>query len=224
MRSREHGLYRLGGLKEINEETEKDMQALADRFGDLQGKKPVVVSSFNLFPTPPAIARKMIDWAEINTKHRILEPSAGTGNLIRALYERPFEDVPFGESITMVEIEPRLCSALKAEFPCSKVRCEDFLQWNGAMTSPSLLFDRIIMNPPFKNGVDRKHIDHALRMLAPGGILVTLMANGPRQRDWFDRTSRLDCYPDACWRDLPSGSFKCEGTNVDVGMIRISKS
>jgi 16S rRNA G1207 methylase RsmC len=36
------------------------------------------------------------------------------------------------------------------------------------------------MNPPFANGDDIKHITHALK---PGGRLVAICANGPRQND-----------------------------------------
>jgi 16S rRNA G1207 methylase RsmC len=46
-------------------------------------------------------------------------------------------------------------------------------------------FDRIIMNPPFENAIDIKHIKHALTMLNPGGRIVALCAKGPRQREAF---------------------------------------
>jgi hypothetical protein len=39
------------------------------------------------------------------------------------------------------------------------------------------------MNPPFANADDIKHIMHALKMLKPGGRLVAICANGPRQND-----------------------------------------
>jgi len=38
------------------------------------------------------------------------------------------------------------------------------------------------MNPPFENGADIKHIQHAMKMLKPGGRLVAICANGPRQQ------------------------------------------
>src|SRR6185369_5544088 len=43
-----------------------------------------VVSAPQLFPTPDAIAKKMIERAGLLCGRRILEPSAGTGNLVRA--------------------------------------------------------------------------------------------------------------------------------------------
>lgn len=69
-----------------------------------------------------------------------------------------------------------------------------------------------LMNPPFKNGTDIKHINHARRLLAPGGRLVALCAAGPRQ------LARLR--PIATeWRELPARSFASEGTNVAAAIV-----
>ena len=61
--------------------------------------------------------------------------------------------------------------------PPLKVVCADFLECNGNLGK----FDRIIMNPPFSDAADIKHIKHAIAFLKPGGRLVALCANGPRQ-------------------------------------------
>src|SRR5262249_733704 len=44
-----------------------------------------VISAPQLFPTPPALAARMVELAEIEPEHRVLEPSAGTGNILRAI-------------------------------------------------------------------------------------------------------------------------------------------
>jgi hypothetical protein len=44
-------------------------------------------------------------------------------------------------------------------------------------------FDRVVMNPPFDHGADIKHVEHARKFLKPGGRLVAVVANGPRQRE-----------------------------------------
>ena len=58
-------------------------------------------------------------------------------------------------------------------------RQADFLECNDDLGT----FDRIVMNPPFANADDIKHIMHALKMLKPGGRLVAICANGPMQND-----------------------------------------
>lgn len=161
------------------------------------------ISAPQLFPTPPEIAEKMVELAEIEPNHRILEPSAGTGNILKAIGNGPDK--------VAIEINHELVGIL---MHCGvsglKIIEDDFLQQNGELGS----FDRIIMNPPFKNGVDIKHIRHAQTFLNPGGRLVALCANGSRQREAFKNIADY-------WEDLPDGSFKNQGTNVNVAIFMI---
>jgi hypothetical protein len=95
------------------------------------------------------------------------------------------------------------------------VRCADFLQCS-ADADDLGLFDAVLMNPPFAQGADIEHITHALTMLKPGGRLVALCANGPRQN------ANLRPLVEACggaWEDLPADTFKEEGTGVRVALI-----
>lgn len=78
------------------------------------------------------------------------------------------------------------------------------------------LFDRVIMNPPFENGSDIKHIRHALSFLKPGGRLVAICAAGPRQREAFQSEAEE-------WIDLPAGSFKSQGTDVNTAVVVFQK-
>lgn len=151
-------------------------------------------SAPQLFPTPPALARRMVELADVRPGHRVLEPSAGTGRLLAAL--------PPGCDVTAVEINPTLARQIGA-------RCADFL----SLTPDALgRFDHIVMNPPFRNAQDVRHILHARQFLAPGGVLVALCANGPRQRAALHSLATE-------WHDLPPGSFASEGTGVHVAML-----
>jgi hypothetical protein len=57
-------------------------------------------------------------------------------------------------------------------------------------------------------------VEHALVKLRPGGRLVAVLANGPRQRE------RLLPIASA-WTDLPPGSFKEQGTRVRAAIVVI---
>lgn len=162
-----------------------------------------VVAVPQLFPTPRDIATQMIEAAGIEEGHTILEPSAGTGNLLHA--------ITCG-NVTAVELNHGLVARLRENFPRVTVKQADFLACNGDLGK----FDRIVMNPPFEGGADVKHITHALGMLKPGGILVALCANGPRQNNALRPMAEE-------WRALPSGSFKNAGTGVNVAMLIIRK-
>lgn len=163
-----------------------------------------------LFPTPRDLAQRMADKADIRPGDRVLEPSAGTGMLVGAMGCRMFTDGEPGGELVAVEINHALADGLRNQFPKIHVIHDDFLNHG-----PIGLFDRIVMNPPFVNGADIKHIRHALTRLRPGGRLVAICANGPRQND----TLRPLCDE---WRDLEPGTFKEAGTNVNAAMVVIS--
>lgn len=185
------------------DERKENMEALKDQLKT--GIK--VVSAPQLFPTPPEIAEKMVELADLEPGLCVLEPSAGTGNLVKAVLDTVDTEV------LAYEINQNLCSILTKTFPGYRcqVRQRDFLE----VTDFQGQYPRIIMNPPFENGADIKHIRHALTFLKPGGKLVALCANGPRQREAFKDIADY-------WEDLPQGSFKEQGTNVNVAMFSLT--
>lgn len=165
-----------------------------------------VVSAPQLFPTPEPIARRMVELAGIEHGARVLEPSAGTGVLLHAI-----RNAGLGAVVTAVEINYDLANQLRTSF--DDVRHADFLGCNGDLGK----FDRVVMNPPFQNGDDIKHILHAREMLKPGGRLVALCANGPRQQ------AALQSIADH-WEALPPGSFAEQGTGVNVALLVITET
>ncbi len=179
-----------------------------------------VVSAPQLFPTPPEIATRMVEAAGSMIGKRVLEPSAGTGNLIRAVVQNAtgFECV---REVVAVELNVSVASGLRdmrSKFVYTtesnfRIVNSDFLECS---VDELGLFDFVIMNPPFERGVDIKHIEHAYKFLKPGGRLVALCAGGPRQRDAFE--SRAESY-----EDLSEGSFKEQGTGVNVAMLVMEK-
>jgi predicted RNA methylase len=171
-----------------------------------------VVSAPQLFPTPPGLAARMVELAGIERGMRVLEPSAGTGRLLAAIRE-----ATGGSAVrTAIEISARMCDVLRVREEGADTRNCDFLECSADQLGG--LFDRVVMNPPFGAGADIKHITHALTMLKPGGRLVALCANGPRQ------DTALRPLVDASggdWEDLPADSFKAEGTGVSVALITL---
>ena len=168
------------------------------------------VSAPQLFPTPPAIAAQMVELAEIEPGHRVLEPSAGTGNLLAEMQDDNDQHPDHAAQIVAVEYNRTLAEGLIRRFPDINVFCMDFLACNGNLEH----FDRIVMNPPFSHGADIQHILHARHFLKPGGKIVALCANGPRQR------AQLQPIADT-WEALPAGSFAEQGTDVSVALLTI---
>ena len=207
--STQAGRDRLRDLKDFTRGAGEIIANERQRFDALNTEtaKPVVVSSFNLFPTPPEIAAKMVDMAYIDENHRVLEPSAGTGNLLKAIGNKPDK---LAVEISADCVRVLMCGG--AGSGCEIIHA-DFLGCTEVMLGK---FDRVVMNPPFKQGRDIKHIKHAATFLKPGGRLVALCANGPRQRDQLKPIA-------STWQLLPEGSFRGEGTGVSVALMTIDR-
>lgn len=177
-----------------------------------------VVSAPQLFPTPPAIARDLVSLAGLWDGCEVLEPSAGTGNLLRAI----FDSGTIPGRVSAVEVSPSLCQTLRG-FASVSLAPVDFLSCvvgdtptaNNDSAVALGRFDRVIMNPPFENGADIKHMRHALQFLKPGGRVVAICANGPRQQAAFKDIAEH-------WQDLEPGSFKESGTNVNAAIVVLS--
>lgn len=163
------------------------------------------------FPTPPDVADRLIEFADIQPRHTVLEPSAGEGAIVGALVEKGVKD------ITTVEIDPGRHKLLRKRFPEATHIFGDFLYWKPEDNE----FDRIVMNPPF--GPHLAHIEHALHMLAPGGTLVSVVPASFEHREdkrhaeirrWIERDARTW----GVW-SLPDNSFKDSGTNVNASVL-----
>lgn len=208
--SRQAGILRLLHQREQGEAVAEEMQRARGRFQALAdpASAPRAVSSFNLFQTPPALADRLAALADLSG--RVLEPSAGLGRLYTAVRYR--STCPMVLVDYSAECCRELYEATKGDGAAVLVQA-DFLSCDAARLGG--LFDGVVMNPPFKMGTDVKHIQHARRMLKPGGRLVALCANGPKQRAAFKDSAEH-------WEDLPHGAFKSEGTNVAAAIVVLS--
>lgn len=165
------------------------------------------VSAPQLFPTPPELAQRMVNYAGIKDEHTVLEPSAGTANLLKAMGPAPQK--------VAVEINGDLVKNIAAAgIQNLHTRHDDFLSCSQDIGH----FDRIVMNPPFERGQDIKHIKHAMNFLKPGGRIVALCANGPKQKKELKPLAEKS---GGYWEELPPGTFANQGTAVSVSMLII---
>jgi protein-L-isoaspartate O-methyltransferase len=194
-------------------DVERLTRGLAQIFGN--GQVTNEQKAFGAFFTPPELAAEMVDMAEIESGMRILEPSAGN-----AYNVEPLKVVTL-DTIDVCEINPQFAQRL-AQMLRVQLVAEDFLGYQ-----PGPVYERIVANPPFNDGLDIVHVNHMLDCLRPGGVLVTVMSNGFTFRQnkatqaLHERLARecgvLDC------RDLPEGSFKEAGTGVKTILLTAHK-
>jgi hypothetical protein len=109
----------------------------------------MLLSKNGFFPTPRALAERLVGYADIWDGLTVLEPSAGSGGLADVIRE----EHPTA-TIHCVEIQPKLAAQLKAKG--HEVACVDFLS-----IEPEEKYDRAVMNPPFEKQQDIEHITHA---------------------------------------------------------------
>lgn len=169
-----------------------------------------VPQDFGWFPTPQAVVQQLVERADVRPGHRVLEPSAGRGNIALA-----FPDT----QIDCYELLPAHVEALNAANPGNwTVTQADFLS-----VEPVPVYDRVVMNPPFAKRADIHHVRHALGFLAPGGRLVAVMSAGVDFRtDTLTTALRelIDARRGSIER-LPDGAFKPSGTMVSTVIVVI---
>ncbi|HDR9163657.1 TPA: SAM-dependent methyltransferase [Burkholderia vietnamiensis] len=169
-----------------------------------------VPQDFGYFPTPPAVVERLVELADMRSGHRMLEPSAGRGNIASA-----FPDA----IIDCYEILPDNVAALKA-FGHSNwnVTQADFLQ-----VEPKPVYSRVVMNPPFEKRADIHHVKHALQFLIPGGLLVSVMSAAVSFRTDRLATEFRELIEErgGSIEPVPEGSFKSSGTMVSTVIVTI---
>lgn len=109
--------------------------------------------------TPDDVARRMVEYLGPPGDYLTLEPSAGTGQLARALLATGHSPC----ELTMIERHNTLATGLHSIGPTIN-RC--FLEY-AEQVKGCAQFPRIIMNPPFRQV--RQHIAAALSLLGRGG-------------------------------------------------------
>lgn len=162
------------------------------------------------FPTPDRLAARLVSLADVQPGMTVLEPSAGEG----AIVEHLFSGGP--SKVYAVELDTHRCEKLIRKFPTLVVMRGDFL------TAPiPERFNRIVMNPPFAKRADVHHVNHAYSLLADGGRLVAIMSAGIKFReDKLTRDLRERC---RSIEELPAGSFKAAGTEVNTCIVILEK-
>lgn len=196
----------------------------------LENRKMTPAKDWGFFPTPDKAADSLIEFTPLRTQGvslRILEPSAGTGNLARRLAEAQTEtvrsagtwiDKRYVHIVDCVEIQPQFRDALMDI--ANHVYVRDFLT-----LAPNDSYDRVVMNPPFDRERDIDHVTHAFKFLKAGGCLTAIMSAGTEFRETRKALAfrAFVAAHKSEWRELPPGSFAECGTNVNTTMVKIWK-
>ena len=178
--------------------------------GDLTDRK----KKFQFFETPMPIARRLAArLGDVESSDKILEPSAGRGALVNAVLETWPDHV-----IDCYELMDDNRAEL-AKIPNARLLGNDFMEAEVG------IYNKIIANPPFTNNQDIKHVMKMWDHLADGGQMAVIMskhwqfASDKASKDFrsFVESNDYDI------TELPAGSFKDSGTNIESLMLVLWK-
>lgn len=206
-----------------------DAQPFMDRLTG--GESVNIKKEFQFFPTPPDIADWLVELAEIKEGDCVLEPSAGQGAIIEAIY-RAFPRYMKGPNdkpsvgVDYCELMLENCDVLSKK--CGQDR------WKGSTSFMGLDFlqvlhpfkyERIVANPPFNKNQDIAHILKMWECLKPGGRIVSIASkhwqysSNNKERNFKQWLKEVD----AEIHDIESGRFKESGTLVSCCVIVLNK-
>lgn len=167
----------------------------------------------DFYPTPPEVIEQMIGMSDIAGKV-ILEPSFGSGNIVKYLNDH------FAQEVVGCEINDKLRAAASGVTVIGK----DFFDITSIDVSH---IDMIVMNPPFSRQED--HLLHAWHIAPDGCEIICLCNDGLIQRTGWDRSQKvvqinelIELYGHS--ENLGNVFKEAErSTDVDVSVIRLYK-
>ena len=176
----------------------------------------------DFFPTPKHLINKMLFDLDFDMVQSILEPSAGKGDIIKALEDikKPIHQYgrnKYNFDIDCIEMDQNLRHILKGKN--YRVVHDDFLTYDTMKE-----YDLIIMNPPFSNGV--KHLLKALEMQERNGGGIVCLLNAETLKNQFsnDRITlvrKLEEY-NATIEYLQDTFMEAERkTDVEIALIKV---
>ena len=126
----------------------------------------------DFYPTPVEVIEQMLQGHDVAGKI-ILEPSAGSGNIVDYLQKN------FAKEVIACEINEKLRCIVESK---CRVIASNFLEVTREEVSH---IDMIVMNPPFSDA--RRHILHAFEV-APDGCEIISLCNSSDLRDGYYST------------------------------------
>ena len=166
------------------------------------------------FPTPEKVVARLMELAGIEPGMTVLEPSAGQGAIVQEL----LRVTPF---VYAIELDQSNYEVLAKITGLHRVVIhKNFLEHGHSL---SAIFERVVMNPPFRFQADIKHVLHAFKFLKPGGRLVSVMSAGVafRTNKLTTEFRRFMDEHNGTIEKLPEGSFSESGTDVNTVIVTL---
>ena len=171
---------------------------------------------FQFYPTPEKLSERA--WRLFKNKNitKVLEPSAGTGELMAHTFDRNGRSFVKWDAI---EIDPSRHPLLRERG--ARVVGYDFLSFKEGN-----VYSHIIMNPPFANGA--AHLLHAWNILYDGEIVCILNAETIRNPFSKERAFLVKLIEDHGTVEFIADAFRGEDVerkaDVEVALVHLTKT
>lgn len=176
----------------------------------------------SFFPTPLSIVDKMIEAANIKDKDTVLDSSAGTGRIIHRVIDK--------YKVYSIALEPdaeRFNSLRQDIHSRYQTTFEDALRYK-IMRLEIHGCNKVLINPPFKNDKDIKHLMLSYAFSGDvADIVCIIQENSLHYKREVHKIFEkfIEILGDSIeFTKLPSGSFRTEMTTVDTVMVHIKKN
>jgi hypothetical protein len=173
------------------------------------------MSDLQFYPTPPNLAYKAFNKFINKAVIRILEPSAGRGDLLVSLMTGIHSRT---DLIDAIEIDLDNQAILRNKG--INVIDSDFLQFNGAA-----MYSHILLNPPFSQGAE--HVVKAFSLIASGELVA--IVNAETVRNPFSSLRKLlvkfiDDHGSVEFMDQTfTDPDTLRKTNIEIALIHLEK-
>jgi hypothetical protein len=168
---------------------------------------PTLVGAFF---SPEVVADRVAGKLQFEPAMRIIEPSAGTGSIVKAI--RRVSLTAIIECVELLDVHRAELRAMGLS-----IIGADFLATQPEDHEP---FDAAAMNPPFNGGAECHHVLHAARFVRPGGQLVSVVSRGVifrKDAPYSDLAAWLKTHGQI--EELPDGSFADSGTWIRTSLL-----
>lgn len=160
-----------------------------------------LTKDLQFYPTPKAVIERVLDEVHLPKGSHCLEPSCGEGAIMEALRKR-------GHEVVGIEYHPGRADTCRQKG--FAVHTGNFLE-----VPPAAKYDAVVVNPPFYRTTWAKHVQQAAEWLKPGGRIIAILPATAEGSKLLPKGG--------IWTDLPMGSFRESGTNVNTGFYLWSK-
>lgn len=198
----------------------------------LNGDKVNVKKEFQFYASPPEIAKRLVELAEIEDGMTILEPEGGDGAIIEQIYKAFPRHMSGPNDKPCVTVDYYEIMPLNQQILSKKIAAN--VRWSSSTSfmgadflgkKRDFKYDRVIANPPFDKSKYIDHIYEMYKVCKPSGRIVTCAPPGFQLSNLKKQSMfrQFITNHDAEIIELERGDFKESGTMIQAVIIVINK-